>query len=104
MPRKPLDLSKAVIYMICCKDPTITDKYLSSTTENIKRKSAHKKECNDPNHKNYNLNAYQFIREHGGWNNWSMVVLEKFPCTDKLELSKKEREYFEQFKPTLNKV
>jgi hypothetical protein len=34
--------------------------------------------------------------------NWDMIMVEKYPCNDKLELLKKEREVFETLKATLN--
>jgi hypothetical protein len=58
--------------------------------------------CNNPKDKSYNYKVYKFIREHGGWENWDMIMVEKYPCNDKLELHKKEREVFETLKATLN--
>ncbi len=43
MTKKEIDYSKGLIYKLCCKDPTITDVYIGSTTSlpsanvNIKR-------------------------------------------------------------------
>src|SRR5437016_897806 len=51
----------------------------------------------------YNRPVYQFIREHGNWENWSMVQLLTFSCASKREKELKEREYIERLKPALNR-
>lgn len=48
---------------------------------------------------------YDFInlfRENGNWNDWSMIEIEKYPCKDILEASKRERYNIELFKSVLN--
>ena len=94
---------KGLIYKIVCKDTNINDFYVGSTCNFNKRKADHKLKCNTETSKHYNLPIYRFIRNNGGWNNWSMVEIEKYKCNDKLELLKKERDYIELLKPTLNK-
>jgi hypothetical protein len=103
MPRKPIDYSNTIIYKLCCNDPTITDVYVGHTTNWTNRKGTHKNSCNNPNYEKYNLYVYQFIREHGGWNNWSMIELEKICCVDEKDAAKHERRYFELLGATLNK-
>jgi hypothetical protein len=48
------------------------------------------------------LKIYQYIREHGGFDNWSMEELFITSVVSKGDLLKLEREYFEKLKPTLN--
>ena len=96
------DYTKSVIYRIVCKDLSITDCYVGSTTNFKSRKACHKYTCTNPNSKDYNAKVYQFITEHGGWENWSMIMVEEFPCDNKLQLERKERETIENLKPTLN--
>ena len=50
----------------------------------------------------YNLNVYTFIRNSGGWDNWSMVIIEKYKCNNSLEAKQKERHYIEQLQASLN--
>ena len=97
------DYKKSIIYRIVCKDLSITDCYVGSTTQFNTRKSQHKYSCNNPNTHGYNYKIYQFIRNNGGWDNWSIIMVEEFPCNNKLELLKKERIIIENLKPTLNK-
>jgi len=99
-----VDYSKGLIYKLCCKDPNITDIYIGSTTNMRHRKCQHKTACNNPNDKAYNLKVYQNIREFGGWDNWTMVLVEYVNATCKQELQKEERVVIELLKPTLNYV
>jgi hypothetical protein len=102
MPRKPIDYSKTIIYKLCCNDPSITDIYTGHTTDFKTRKSNHKNRCNNPNDKKHNYYVYQFIRNHGGFDNWSMIEIEKICCIDEIEACKYERKYFDLLGATLN--
>ena len=104
MPKKPMDYSKACIYKIACKDPNITDVYVGSTTNLAKRRYRHKSNCNNLNSSKYNLNVYQFIRDHGGFDNFEIIKLENFPCASFEELAKQERQWLEELGATLNKL
>ena len=97
------NFQNSMIYKLCCNDPTITDCYVGSTVNFKCRKNDHKTCCNNENGKRYNFNVYKFIREHGGFENWSMILIENFPCDSKLELLKRERYWFETLGATLNK-
>jgi hypothetical protein len=99
---KTIDYSKTIIYKLVCNDLNITDVYVGHTTNFLKRRTAHKNKCNNEKDKLYNLKVYQMIRQNGGWVNWSMVEIEKFPCSDKNEAVKKERYYYELLNSTLN--
>ena len=103
MPKHAIDYQKAKIYKICCKDVNITDVYVGSTTNMSRRKSEHKGACNNRNGTKYNFNVYRFIRENGGWANWSMIVVEDFPCDNKHELETRERFHIEDLHSILNK-
>ena len=104
MPRKASDYSKAIQYKIVCNDPAITDCYNGSCISFKDRKKSHKNDSRNPTGKRYNYKVYQFIREHGGWENWSMVQLEEYPCKSRQELFLRERHWFDLIKPTLNMI
>lgn len=104
MPKKEIDYSKTVIYKICCKDLNITDIYIGHTTNLVQRRHSHKSNCITETSKEYNKIAYQFIRANGGWDNWSIILVEKCPCLDLEEASKIERYYIETLNATLNMV
>ncbi len=103
MPRKPIDWSKALFYRLVCRDPTITECYVGSTTNETKRRNDHKTNCTNQNDKTkYNYFVYRFIRDHGGWQNWQLIVIEQRPVNNKLESLIRERFFVEQYKAKLN--
>jgi hypothetical protein len=94
----------AVVYKLCCDDPEITDIYVGSTCNFKMRKWNHKSSCCNPNDYKHNLYVYQFIRENGGWDAWSMILIKKYPhVVDNQELLMKERKWITRLKATLNK-
>ena len=103
MPKKDINYSKTIIYKIVCNDLNITDVYVGHTTNFIKRKARHKSDCNNINGKAYNYKIYTIIRDNGGFENWSMIEIEKFQdCNDINEASARERYYYELLNAKLN--
>jgi predicted GIY-YIG superfamily endonuclease len=102
MPKTPL-YCNSVIYKLCCKDPSIEDFYVGSTTNFTKRKAQHKTHCNNENSKDYNIYVYQFIRDNGGFFNWDMILIKDYPTDSKRNLEMEERRIIEELKPNLNK-
>jgi CDGSH-type Zn-finger protein len=102
MPKTPVNYQKTIIYKIVCDDLNITDTYVGSTTNFANRKSSHKKNCTNEKSNNHHLKVYKFIRENGGFSNWSMIEIEKYPCDDVNEATKRERFYYEQLNSSLN--
>ena len=45
---------------------------------------------------------YKFIRNNNGWDNFTMVEIEKFPCTDGNEARSRERYWYELLNTSLN--
>jgi DNA repair exonuclease SbcCD ATPase subunit len=101
--RKPIDYSKTIMYRFVCKDVSCEyDIYVGHTTDFNNRKRCHKSHCINSNDKSYNYKVYQYIRDNGGWNNWSMIEIEKYPCADEREATARERYWCEYFKADLN--
>lgn len=96
--------SNGLIYKICCKDPEIPDCYIGSTCNFSSRKSRHRSVCKNDSDKNYNLPIYQFIRDNGGFQNWTFILIEKYPTETKEDLLFRERYWTEQMKPSLNRI
>ena len=90
------DYSKGYIYKIVCKDSSIREMYIGSSTDSY-RKCKHKSACNKETDVHYNLKIYKFIRAHGGWDNWKLVELYKYPCNYKSELEEEERRVWIQY-------
>jgi hypothetical protein len=42
------------------------------------------------------------IRENEGWNNWSMIEIEKYPCNDKNKACARERYWYELLNANMN--
>ena len=104
MPKTIIDYSKTIMYKIVSNDLEITDCYVGSTSDFTKRKWAHKAGCTKEQNRAYMYNVYVFIRNNGGWDNFSMVEIEKFPCIDGNESRSRERFWIEKLNATLNKV
>ena len=102
MPKKPIDYSKAFIYRLVCKDLSVKEFYIGSSTNFRQRKSSHKSRCTKEGNKKYHYKVYKYMRNNGGWDNWDMVLLEKYPCNDEHELAKRERYWIEELKSSLN--
>ena len=47
------------------------------------------------------INLFEIM--HGNWENWTMVLVEKYPCETSLERQKRERYWYEILGATLNK-
>jgi hypothetical protein len=100
MPRKPIDYKNTIIYKIVCNDTSITDCYVGHTTDFTNRKNKHKSDAMDIFF--INVKLYSFIREHGGWDNWSMVPIEEYPCINSFEATARERHHYDLLKANLN--
>ena len=96
MPRQKIDYSKTVIYQIHCNDPNILYDYISSTTDITRRKQSHKKIYNDNTQKSHNDDIYQTIRNNGGWDNWKITELEKYPCNNNSEVLLRKNYYVDK--------
>ena len=98
-----VNYANSVVYKIMSLDPEIDDIFVGSTTAFRKRKHDHKKNCCNESSKEYKRYVYQFIRNNGGWDNWSMVVVKAYPdITSKMELFNKELKWRKKLKETLN--
>jgi hypothetical protein len=67
-------------------------------------KSQHKHSCNTGKHRCYNQKIYQYIRDNGGWDNWNMIEIEKYPCNDKREAEAREVYWQSDFNAKLNAI
>jgi predicted GIY-YIG superfamily endonuclease len=90
------------MYKIVSKDLDNNYIYVGSTTDFAKRKSSHKTNCINENNKFYNIKVYKMIRENGGWNEFEMIEIEKYPCNDSNESTARERYWKEYFNANMN--
>lgn len=97
MPKQTIDYNKTIMYKLVCNDLNVKEIYIGHTTNWKQRKTLHKRDIDKKNDcKNI------FIRNNGGWENWSMIMIENYPCNNKLEACKRERELMEQHNNTIN--
>jgi len=85
-----------VIYTIT-NDDFPNDFYVGSTDNFEERKTNHRKTCNNPKNKGYNIKVYKFIRENGGWKKWKMQIIKD--CGEITEIQAKQIE--EEFRINL---
>jgi len=104
MPKAEIDYSNTIIYKITCKDPSNTDVYIGHTINFVQRKHAHKQSCNNKKSPNHDCKLYKVIRENGGWENWTMDIVNFFNCQGHYEAREKEQEYFTLLNATLNSI
>jgi hypothetical protein len=102
MPKSIIDYSNYYFYKIVCNNTNVKDCYVGATANFSVRQANHKISCNNCNHPRYNYKLYKIIRQHGGWDNWTMVLIEKANCADGLEARKRERELYEQLSINMN--
>ena len=103
MPKLPIDYSNTIIYKLVKNDDyDNVNIYIGSTTDFIRRKNKHKSCCNCVTNKAYNDKKYQYIRDNGGWEEWNMIEVEKFPCNDKREAEAREEYWRCHFNSQLN--
>lgn len=98
------DYSKGLIYKLCCKDVNVKEIYVGSSINMKQRKRQHKHYAINENSEKYNLKVYQYIRENGGWSNWSMIWIKDYPCNSKRELEAEEDKIMKELNATLNMV
>ena len=97
MPKVSMDYSKCSMYKIEHIENTNLV-YIGHTTNFNKRKSKHKSVCNNEKSRQHNCKLYQMIREHGGWDAFKMIEVEKYPCKDKQEAERREYEIIQKLK------
>lgn len=93
-----------IMYKLCCKDENIKDIYVGHTTNKKQRNVEHRYACNNENSKSYNSKLYSFIRNNGGYNNWEMIEIEKYPCNTRQEALIREHYHYFNLKSTLNDI
>ena len=99
MTKIQIDYSKVCIYKLCCKNTDIKDIYVGHTTNFEQRKNGHKRSCEIEKKETI---VYKFIRENGGWTNWSMVQIENYNCDNKRQAEIRERYWIETLEAKLN--
>ena len=99
-----MNYSKCVIYKITCKNPEIKSIYVGHTFNLHKRSAEHKSNCYNQNNNQYNSKLYTSIRNNGGFNNWTIEVVENYiDCNSLDDARSRERYWCEELNANLNK-
>tara|TARA_R110002049_G_scaffold64543_1_gene170167 strand:- start:29 stop:511 length:483 start_codon:yes stop_codon:yes gene_type:complete len=83
------------VYELKSKDKSITKTYIGSTWDIKTRLIKHKQSFHNKNSKDYNYPLYRYIREHGGFDNFEMTIIDSDECEDKTELHCAEQFYID---------
>jgi predicted GIY-YIG superfamily endonuclease len=76
--------------------------YIGSTKQQLsKRFYEHKSDSRNEKTKHYKL--YQLVEEYG-WDSFRIILIEEFKCENREEQRKKEQQYIDELKPSLNKL
>ncbi len=83
------DYKNGKIYTIRCRDdPTLI--YVGSTTQQLSQRwQEHKRHSKNPNHKSYNIQLYQNLRDKG-IDNFYIELYSECPCANREQLTKHE--------------
>jgi len=93
-----INYNNSCIYKLVCNDQAIKEIYIGSTTNFVNRKYCHKNFYEKKDTK-----VYKFIRENGGWDNWTMVKIKDCNFETKKQLLEEEKLNIEkETNPLLN--
>jgi hypothetical protein len=84
-----------------------TDKdqfYIGSTLNLSRRKSHHKKNVKNKVGKLYWCKLYVYIRNHGGWDNFTFTKIDEIEINLLSEGTQYEQSIINELKPTLNSI
>ena len=95
----PTDYSNTLIYKLACNDPLIPDFFLGYTT------CSHSSLCDrfQQRCKKDTWYVCDFIRQHGGVENWHILRLSSISCSSALEARTELRKHFDASRPSLNR-
>jgi hypothetical protein len=96
MPKTATDYSKNVIYKIQHNDDDSL-LYVGHTTNFIKRKALHKYNC-----EKHSSPVYKMMRDNGGWECFTMIVIKEYPCVNKMEACIEEDKIMREMKASMN--
>ena len=98
------EFNNYTFYKFSCKTEDIECCYIGSTANFLARQRHHKSDCNNINSKNYNYKLYETIRANGGWENWTMVIIDEAENISLKDARIKEEEYRVNLKAELNMI
>ena len=103
MPKVSIDYSKCCIYKIeHIENESLL--YVGFTTNFNQRKHQHNTIYDNSKDNASNRNLYQMMRDNGGWENFKVIEIEKYPCSDRRGAEKRETEIMKDLKANMNMI
>lgn len=93
---------KIYYYIIRCLDKSVTDCYVGQTLNIKNRIREHKSRINNQKDPAYNKRLYQFIRLHGGFDKWTIDIIDSIELFDKSTAFAYEQSFIIFHSSTLN--
>ena len=87
MPKVRINYAEMIFYKICCSSTNITKVFIGHTTNVNQRKHILKKQTQS---ETYCSDMIEFIKNSGGWDNWSLQILEKYECKTHIDIVLRE--------------
>jgi len=87
MPKVRINYAEMIFYKICCSSTNITKVFIGHTTNVNQRKHILKKQTQS---EIYCSDMIEFIKNSGGWENWSLQILEKYECKTHIDIVLRE--------------
>jgi hypothetical protein len=101
MPKGKQDYSNTLIIKIVFKNAERNECIIDYTTGLINKIQLFKKQYNNPEHKNYNCEMFNLMRENDGWAGVDVLILEEYKeCTNKSQALMRVREWKLKMKDT----
>jgi hypothetical protein len=76
------------LYVISCRDSRITERYIGYTTNFESLREYYSDDYDDEKGSKSRSKLYTFVREHGGWDNWDITILETYKNRAEAEMAK----------------
>ena len=89
-------------YKIHCVDEQIKEVYVGHTTNLNQRLRNHKAHCNNETDLAHHTPLYKFIREHGGWSNWKVTIIDDGIFESLSDAESRERYHIQMLGASLN--
>lgn len=85
-----INYSKLKIYKLYCKDKSVKDIFVESTSNLTVKRAIHKRNLISKPDDNISL----VINANGGWKNWNTCILEEYSCNNSKEAAEREKYWY----------
>ena len=97
MSQTNIKYSRTIFYRIVCRDLNIKDCFVGNTFDFRRRLYDHKCKSEHSILNGPNSMLYYFVRRHGGWQNFEMILINTQACEGVLDVRRIKSEYIKEF-------